>query len=252
MGTRTEAIDALQQVAGQGEAPHLRHPRSRTPSHFDRFMFVYDGVAPAPVTAKVAALVKNLPTNPTTTQPTAAGQQYISDPASASARQVERQALPDVGDEPRPSRVVAGSASETVRATGGYLMQRSFADMFNVKTLAGLLFRSPLTSTRGRHAARRATVRVPPIARHRRVAPTREMWQLQLTLTKTSAQYFTALLKGAAEPPGGSKRVLFTLTDLDINDINRITAIVKALPDDDSRTNSPDVRSTCGVAIDRS
>ena len=101
MGTRTEAIDGLMQIAGQGEAPDLRHPRTRTSSDFDRFMAVYDGVAP--VAAQVSALVKNLPTNPTTRQQpaddtvaddsdsAALQRQYISNPASRTLAQLSDQ-----------------------------------------------------------------------------------------------------------------------------------------------------------------
>jgi hypothetical protein len=236
MGTRTEAIDGLVQIAGQGEAPHLRHPRTRTPSHFDRFMAVYDGVAP--VATQVDALVKNLPTNPTTQPPPVADtdvaalqRQYISSAASRGLAQLSDQRYRMLVTNLAHSQIVAASPDAAVRATGGYLMQRAFADMFNVKTLAGLLFRAPLTDTPG--DPRRAG---PPFDLPASLGiegrTQRQMWQLQLALTKTSAQYCAALLKGAAAPPGGSKRFLLTLTDLDINDINRITAIVKALPDD--------------------
>jgi hypothetical protein len=228
MGTRTEAIDALQQVAGQGEAPHLRHPRSRTPSHFDRFMFVYDGVAP--VTAKVAALVKNVPTNPITTQPIAAGQQYISDPASRLLAKLSDKRYQMLVTNLAHATIVAGSAAETVRATGGYLMQRSFADMFNVKTLAGLLFRSPLTSTPG--DTRRAG---PPFEFPKSLGidglSDRKLWELQLKLTLESATLCSKLLSGTTGPaPGGSERFLRTLTDLDRNEAARITVIINALP----------------------
>ena len=119
------------------------------------------------------------------------------------------------------SQIVAASPDAAVRATGGYLMQRSFADMFNVKTLAGLLLPSPLTDHAGRSSSCWATVRSSRLARHRAPHPA-QMWQLQLELTQTSAKYCAALLKGAAAPPGGSERFLRTLVDLDSNDITRI------------------------------
>ena len=56
------------------------------------------------------------------------------------------------------------------------------------------------------------------------------MWQLQLELTQTSAQFARHCSRVPPAPPGGSKRFLLTLADLDTNDTNRITAIVGASP----------------------
>ena len=234
MGTRTEAIDALVQIAGQGEAPHLRHPKTRTPSHFDRFMSVYDALAPAP--GGVDQLVKQLPTNPSTTmsdEATAPARQYISDPGSRLLAQLSNQRYQMLVTNLAHSHVVAASPNPAVRATAGYLMQRSFADMFNVKTLAGLLFRSPLTSAPG--DPRRAG---PPFELPASLGidglTERKLWELQLKLTNVSAGMCAKLLSGAVgSPPGGSTRFLRTLADLDRNDAARIQVIIDALPGGD-------------------
>jgi Ferritin-like len=242
MGTLTEAIDALTQIAGQGEAPHLRHPRSRTPSHFDRFMVVYEGVEP--VAAQVGALVKNLPINPTTRKPAvgathrhdssgshaALQREYISNPASRSLAQLSDLRYLMLLTNLAHAHIVAASPEAAVRATGGYLMQRSFADMFNVKTLAGLLFRSPLTSTT--NDPRRAG---PPFDLPASLGTSgttqRGLWQLQLKHTQASAKLCQGLLDGTnGPPPGGSGRFLHTLADLDRNDIARIKVILASLP----------------------
>ena len=239
MGTRTEAIDALMQIAGQGEAPHLRHPRTRTPSHFDRFMVIYDGVAPQ--AAKVDALVDNLPTNPTTKQSAAANdgtsgtsaalqQQYISNPASRTLAQLSDHRYLMLVTNLAHSQLVAVSPKAATRATAGYLMQRSFADMFNVKTLAGLLFRSPLTSTP--NDPRRAG---PPFEFPASLAldglTERQLWDRQLKLTQASSSLCTRLLSGTdGPPPGGSERFLRTLLGIDRTDDARIRAIIKSLP----------------------
>ena len=137
--------------------------------------------------------------------------------------------------------IVAGSAAETVRATGGYLMQRSFADMFNVKTLAGLLFRSPLTSTPG--DTRRAG---PPFEFPKSLGidglSDRKLWELQLKLTLESATLCSKLLSGSTGPvPGGSERFLRTLAGLDRNEAARITVIINALPPSgDSASGAPE------------
>jgi hypothetical protein len=236
MGTRTEAIDGLMQIAGQGEAPHLRHPRTRTPSHFDRFMAVYDGLAP--VATQVDALVKNLPTNPTTQQqpPTESGtaalqRQYISSAASRTLAELSNLRYRMLVTNLAHSQIVVASPDEAMRATGGYLMQRSFADMFNVKTLAGLLFRSPLTDQPGDPRRAGPPFDLPASLGIPGRTP-RQMWELQLELTQTSAKYCVNLPKGPGAPPGGSERFLRTLADLDRNDITRIKAVIAALPDD--------------------
>ncbi len=119
------------------------------------------------------------------------------------------------------SQIVAASPDAAVRATGGYLMQRAFADMFNVKTLAGLLFRVAAHDDAGRPSARRATVRS---ARTRSTSQGRTTAPDVAAPTRAHADV-GAVLRGPAQgaagpPPGGSKRFLLTLADLDINDIN--------------------------------
>lgn len=237
MGTRTEAIDALQQIAGQGEAPHLRHPRSRTPSHFDRFMFVYDGLSK--VDDPVAKLVKNLPTNPTTKQPTgddgaaALQRQYITDPASRMLADLSDKRYHMLITNLAHANIVAASPDDAVRASGGYLLQRSFADMFNVKTLAGLLFRSPLTSTAGDPRRAGPPFELPASLGLNGLSD-RKLWQVQLKLTQESAVLCSKLLAGTGgPPPGGSARFVRTLADLDKHDIARITVIINALPGND-------------------
>jgi hypothetical protein len=198
-------------------------------------MAVYDGVAP--VSTQVDALLKNLPTNPTTQkQPVTADaaalqRQYIASAASRMLAELSNHRYRMLVTNLAHSHIVAASQDAAVRTTGGYLLQRSFADMFNVKTLAGLLFRSPLTDQPG--DARRAGPPFDlPASLDIQGRSPRQIWQLQLDLTQTSAKYCAALLKGAAAPPGGSERFLRTLTDLDRNDITRIKVIIKALPDD--------------------
>jgi hypothetical protein len=234
MGTRTELINGVIQIAGQGEAPHLRHPRTRTPSHFDRFMTVYDGIAAAQ--PPVDPFTIDLPTNPTTQPPPDEGDEattqrtYISHPASRLLADLcdlrYRMLVTNLGH----AHVVAAAPEPGVRATGGYLMQRAFAEMFNVKTLSGLLFRSPLTD---KPADRRRAG--PPFHLPTSLAlPGNDYdkwWALQLELTQTSLKYCNQLLTGPnAPPPGGSERFVVTLAQLDRNEIARIKAISR-LPD---------------------
>jgi hypothetical protein len=209
-------------------------------------MVVYDGLDP--VHQQVDPLVQNLPVNPTTRQQLADGsdrptgesglstaltRQYISNPSSRMLADLSNQRYRMLVTNLAHAHIVAAAPDATVRATGGYLMQRSFADMFNVKTLAGQLFRSPLTSQAG--DPRRAG---PPFDLPDSLdisgRTDKQLWQLQLTLAQTSMKLCMQLLEGPDAPPGGSERYLRTLLDLDQNDIARINVIIKATPDEES------------------
>ena len=186
---------------------------------------------------QVDALVKNLPVNPTTQQQFAAAtdvaalqRQYISNTASRALAELSDLRYRMLVTNLAHSHIVAASTDAAQRATGGYLMQRAFADMFNVKTLAGLLFRSPLTAkpTDPRRAGPPFDL---PASLEIEGRNPRQVWELQLELTQTSAKHCARLLSAAGGPPGGSERFLRTLVDLDRNDIDRIKLIVGGMPD---------------------
>ena len=176
MGTRTEAIDGLMQIAGQGEAPHLRHPRTRTPSHFDRFMAVYDGLEP--VATQVDALVKNLPVNPTTQQQFADATGCRRAPAAVHLehsvtrpRRAQRPALPNARDQPRPlthRRGVDGCCPTRDRRIPDAARVRRHVQRQDVGRPA-----VPVAAHRqaDRPPPRRATVRSAGLARDRRSQP---------------------------------------------------------------------------------
>ena len=65
MATRTEAIAALKEVAGQGEAPHLRGDDHDEPSHFARFVGIYQELEKI-VKRRQWSPVRAVPCNPTT------------------------------------------------------------------------------------------------------------------------------------------------------------------------------------------
>lgn len=236
MGTRTELLDGLRLVAHQGEAPHLRHPRLHTPSHFDRFLRIFTDIRDRDLRQAISDQMRHLPTNPTVDPRFADDQpagllthQYIDDPGSRRLAELSnlryRLLITNLGHAHR----VAGSSIPGVRATGGYLMQRAFADMFNVKTLAGLLFRAPLTARPD--DPRRAG---PPFALPDQLglsAPTEGgMWELQLKLTEQSMAHCQAVLAGTGPP--GCRRYVAALLQIDTNDAARIRAILAGKLDD--------------------
>ena len=76
--TRTQAIAALKEIAGQGEAPELGVPNAE-PSHFDRFLEIYDDFE----TVKGRwTPTRKIPTNPNTGFVSSRDQTPIESPVS--------------------------------------------------------------------------------------------------------------------------------------------------------------------------
>jgi len=138
MATRTMAVDALKDIAGQGEGPHLSDT-SLEPSHFDRFLEVYqefEAVSGWSATRRVVI-------NPTTVRARGADATFLEAHDARSWANLfnlryrmlltylaHMYALPVPGDPNTPS------------ARPGVL-HRVFAEMFNVKTIAGIMMRLP-------------------------------------------------------------------------------------------------------------
>ena len=155
MATRTEAVRGLRLVAGQGEAPHLRHTKGsdkpEEPSHFERFAEVYEGFEKI---AKLPEKDRWSPTRPIPVNPSTVDLE-IKDPArrrtyienATSRRWAElfnvryRMLLTFLSHTYRLGRT-SGTAEPSPR---GLMLHRIFGEMYNVKTVASLLVRMPLT-----------------------------------------------------------------------------------------------------------
>lgn len=223
-GTRTELLDALGQVATQGEAPNLEQPTVDVPSHFDRFFEVYAEVAAEG--DRLAEHLRSIPVNPSTDDADAGGDvpgAYIQHPTSRTLGQLSNLRYRMLLTNLAHGRRCAGGRSGAERAAHGFLMQRSFADMFNVKTLAGQLFRAPLTDTPGDAARAGPPFEMP----YTTELPTTDAdcWHLQRDLLEQSTVLCTALLDGG-DAPAGSVRYLTTLVELDRADAERISAML--------------------------
>jgi Ferritin-like len=136
MASRTEAIAGLKAIAGQGEAPHLRDAREKTPSHFDRFLEIFQSFE----AAKDPTLVRPAPTNPST-RPSGEGTYIASDTSRAWANLFNvryRLLLAYLAHTYRLTRL------DGERGARAALLQRVFAEMFNVKTIAEVLVRLTL------------------------------------------------------------------------------------------------------------
>jgi len=155
MGTRTEALAALRKLAGQGEAPEMRtasQDQAGEPSHFTRFAAIYrDWVA----MGESFAPARKVPRNPTTFVETArAGHgTFVEAPTSRQWAHLfnlrYRMLLTYLAHTYRLGRTSSGR-EPTPR---GVMMHRVFAEMYNLKAIAGLLVRMPLAAPADPHRA---------------------------------------------------------------------------------------------------
>ena len=220
MATRTEAIAALREVAGQGEAPHLRgrigrgrDPQSgesvaEEPSHFDRFVQVYQGFEKA----KGWEPTRACPVNPTTLeQPHGASDKtYIESDHSRGWAELfnlrYRMLLTNIAHTYRLQRTTDPDVPNLRSMT----LHRTFGDMYNIKALSDLLFRMPLTDRAG-DPRRAGPPFQPPYSTN---LPDRESdcWALHRDLLSSSERLTARLGQDAT---GDGRRYLETLAGLD-------------------------------------
>lgn len=150
--TRTQALAALRAISGQGEAPHLDPKDGEEPSHFERFLHIFqDFPDPADwVPARLMAI------NPTT-RADAGDPPVRGEPWTYGSRQTYIGAR-HTRDWARLSNVryrlllttlahsfrLARSAPRGVPDLRGMTMHRAFGEMYNLKTIAGILADLPM------------------------------------------------------------------------------------------------------------
>ena len=205
MATRTEAIAGLKAIAGQGEAPHLRGRRKKGPSHFDRFVEIYQAFEKP----HAFSPVRCVPENPTTRAPDQGGTgTYIASSCSrawASLLNVRYRLL--LGYLAHVYRLPRKDGAPSARAA---MLQRVFAEMFNVKTISEVLVRLPLDDG---GAPERAgppfempyTTALPP--------DDVDCWRLHRDLLRTSHDLAALLLSKPSVPAG--RGYLLALRELD-------------------------------------
>ncbi len=152
VATRTEAVNALVAIATQGEAPELRHKsaqvshkahESNEPSHFERFFAIYKQM----LEEKDNEWAKDVCKNPTTQQPDdpnlPPGFSPITAVVGKRLAQVFNQRYRLLLSYLAHSFRIAGSERVERPNRRAMLMHRVFGEMYNLKTLAGLLVRTP-------------------------------------------------------------------------------------------------------------
>jgi len=233
MATRTEAIEALRDVAGQGEAPHLRGDEQTEPSHFDRFAKVFRELKKIQDEDPDWTPARHVPTNPVVlaADVTLPGATNITAKASriwASLFNVRyRMLLTYLSHTYRMPRPAAGGDDDGVYAA---VMVKIFGEMYNLKTLAGILVRLPLTDAKDPRRAGPTfqmpytlTLPIPDVA----------CWKQHRDLVSSSQALVAELLdaKGdlLADAPPDGRRYLTTLRDLDLQSIAFIDQILVGL-----------------------
>jgi hypothetical protein len=206
MATRTEAIETLREVAGQGEAEHLRPHDKMEPSHFDRFATIFRSYQ--------AILKKDpgfTPSRPVPVNPYS-GEARFAPPGTTPITAKDALAWASLFNiryrmlltlltysfrVPRDEPALAHQR----RAP---LLSRVFGEMYNLKAIAGVLVRMPLGDDR---KAERAG---PPFEMPYSMSlPLSEanFWNMQLDLLSASSELVDALLdsKTRRQPADGTR-----------------------------------------------
>ena len=220
MAGRTEAIDGLTAIAGQGEAPHLRGPREQGPSHFDRFVAIYQAFE------QVAGWspVRPVPVNPSTrrAEQGGTGTYIVSESSRAWANLLNVRYRLLLTYLAHLYRLPRRDGRPGARAA---MLQRVFAEMFNVKTISETLVRLPLDDP---EAPERAgppfempyTTALPP--------DDLDCWRLYRDLLETSQSLCTGLLTNAPSAVGSD--YLLALRQLDGGAVAWLDPLISASP----------------------
>jgi len=241
MATRTQAVAALQAISGQGEAPHLGVKDSDEPSHFVRFLKIFDEFQRE---GKDWNVVYRVPRNPTTIgrQDRPAGSTSIEQKTSLRWATLfnlrYRALLAYLSHTFRLARLVS---SQEPNARGA-VMHKIFGEMYNLKAIAGILVRRPLKNSRA--SGRAGTTRFAEDGP--RAAPPFEMpyttdvsmdepdwWHCHQDILRSSLEIGQAILRGKdpQSPPltGQEEAYLRTLQQLDEQSLAWVDAILGGL-----------------------
>ncbi|MEK7400790.1 MAG: ferritin-like domain-containing protein [Gemmatimonadota bacterium] len=223
VATRTEAIAALKDVAGQGEAEYHRSGPKVEPSHFDRFAGIFRELkAITKQEGRGWSPARHVPTNPIADAPTHDGGASTSTSITAEPSRTwaslfnirYRMLLTLLTYAYRVPR----DAPEAVNVRRGPIMARVFSEMYNLKAIAGILVRLPLRTAKDPARAgppfQMPYTLTPPY-------PESNFWRMQFDLLVTSEELTAELLhptkKNLADAPRDGERYLTSLRDLDRN-----------------------------------
>jgi hypothetical protein len=216
--TRTQAVAALHQIAAQGEDPNLLVDDLGEPSHYERFLEIYQEFKKIKWNP-----ARPVATNPTTMEDTKAGS-YISAETSRKWAQLfnirYRMLLTYLAHIFRLARVTRSDVPSVRAAT----MHRVFGEMYNLKTIAEILVEMPMSSKP--NDRRRAG---PPFEMPYSVTlPPNEAdcWRIHRDLLSSSNDICAGLLAGG---DSDGTRYLLALRDIDRGAVTWIDWILAGL-----------------------
>jgi hypothetical protein len=150
--TRADAVKVLRALSAQGEAPHLKQDDTGEPSHFERFVQIYEEYKALQKNDPSWKATYDVPNNPTTREDFARlnkNTTYIpANLESAAAAhlfaQLFNQRYRLLLNFLAHSFQLGRSQSLQQPGRRGMVMHRAFGEMYNLKTIAGLLVRLSL------------------------------------------------------------------------------------------------------------
>jgi hypothetical protein len=150
MATRTEAIEALKDVAGQGEAPHHRDQRAEEPSHFARFAKIFRELQTIQKAKKGWSPARKVPVNPAVVDRgyrIKGATPITGEPARTWAALFNiryRMLLSYLTHTFQLRRVNLGKSDDLRPA----ILSKVFGEMYNLKAISGILVRLPLAGAK--------------------------------------------------------------------------------------------------------
>jgi hypothetical protein len=204
--TRAQAVKALRALAAQGEAPHLKEDETGEPSHFERFIHIYEEFKDLKASDRNFKPTHPVPRNPTTREDfhnlhkrdstyidTIHDQELSAHYFAQLFNQRYRLLLMYLAHTFRLARTQP-MHQPSLRAM---VMHRVFGEMYNLKAIAGLLVQLPLHHAAGARAG-------PPFELPYSLdlpQADRDIWRLYDDLLGSSYHTCSEVLRGAKDNP---------------------------------------------------
>ena len=218
MATRTEAVAALRDLAGQGEAEHLRPGDRMEPSHFDRFARIFRSYQAILKKDPRWSPSRAVPTNPF------AGEEEHKPPRTEAITAKGSRAWASLFNIRYRMLLtlltymfrIPRDAPESAHLRRAPMLARIFGEMYNLKAVAGILVRLPLRDPRNPKRAgppfQMPYSLTPPL-------PEANFWRMQLDLLAAAEELADTLEdprhKHLAHAPADGVRYLKAMREID-------------------------------------
>ena len=232
MATRSEAVLALQDVAGQGEAEHVQPGDKIEDSHFDRFAKIFRAYQKILASDRHWSPSRLVPVNPY------AGARKDKPPSTTAITSKASRAWASLFNIRYRMLLslltytyrVPRDAPESAQLRRAPMLARIFGEMYNMKAIAGILVRLPLRDPEQPERAgppfQMPYTLTPPL-------PETNYWRMHLDLLESSSELATSLLKDAAlrlaDAPADGARFLQALRATDRDSREWITKLLAGI-----------------------